>query len=162
MRFLAALVSSVLLVTAASAGARSPAAQLPAPPQCSSADNSKHAWLHVPTPGLPGGHPLYVRFCGPARAVVRVRGKTFDIRGGSCDDTSGYETIGIGLHAFARAPTASYVAYASSTAPAVFVQLPGIRSAMGQALTTGNPIRSGTFLGHFRDGTPFSGSWTCN
>lgn len=150
------MLLSLLVAAAASAGA------LPPPPQCSVADNSKDAWLHIPTPGLPGGHPLYSRFCGPARAVVQVHGKTFDIRGGSCRDIAGYETIGIGLLAFARAPTAAYLGYGSATAPTVFIQLPGIRDATGQAITTGSPIRAGAFVGHFRDGTLFRGNWTCN
>ena len=159
---------TVLSVTAAALAVIAPAESsaaardtLPAPPLCSAADNSRHAILSVPTPGLPGGHPLYVRFCGPAQAVVQVHGKTFDIRGGACDDTQGYERIGIGLHAFAHAPTARWIAFAASTAPAVFVQLPGIRYAIGQAATSGNPIHTGTFAGHFHDGTPFTGSWTC-
>jgi len=160
MTALWATTASLVVVapSAFSAGARG---ALPAPRQCSAADSSRHSVLSVPTPGLPGGHPLYVRFCGPAEADVRVHGKTFEIRGGACEDTQGYERIGIGLHAFADAPTARWMAFASSTAPAVFVQLPGIRYAIGQAVTSGNPIRAGTFAGHFHDGTPFAGSWAC-
>lgn len=134
---------------------------LPAPPRCSAADYGRHAILHIPTPGLPGGHPLYVRYCGPAHAVVRLHGKALSIRGGSCGDTQGYESIGIGLHAFAPAPTARSLGFASSTAPAVSIQLPGVRYATAKALTNGKPIRTGTFVGRLHDGTPFSGSWTC-
>jgi hypothetical protein len=135
---------------------------LPAPPHCTATDNGKQAILHIPTPGLPGGHPLYVRFCGPAQAVVRLGGSSYRIRGGSCTDTTGYEAIRIGLHAFAHAPVrASFLAFVSSAAPAVFIQLPGIRYATGQATTSGTPIRSGRFSGHLRNGTPFDGSWTC-
>jgi hypothetical protein len=134
---------------------------LPPPPRCTAADNSKHTILHIPTPGLPGGHPLYVRYCGLAQAVVRLAGTSYRIRGGSCADTKGYERIGIGLHAFTHAPTASSLRFASSTAPTVDIQLPRIRYATGRATTSGTPIRSGRFTGHLRNGTPFDGSWTC-
>ena len=42
-----------------------------------------------------GGAPARV-FCGPATATVRVGGKTFTFRGGTCDRTSGYVTVNLG------------------------------------------------------------------
>lgn len=66
---LVAICSFVLLLTAWSHGSDSPAA----PPRCSAADEN----LSIERGG-------YLRWCGPARAVIYLRGKTYRIRGGFC------------------------------------------------------------------------------
>jgi len=35
-------------------------------------------------------------FCGPAKASIHAGGKTFSIRGGACDKTSGWLAVNIG------------------------------------------------------------------
>ncbi len=57
-------------------------AGVPTPPSCSSADAQRRAILF--SGAYSTGGSGYSRHCGPGRAVVRLRGKSFTIQGGRC------------------------------------------------------------------------------
>src|SRR4051794_14465912 len=68
-----------------------------------------------------GGHPGRA-FCGPAHAAVRVGGRTFQLRGGSCTRTAGGLTLNIGtvVPGVARSPRSYFgLTIGSPTGPAV-------------------------------------------
>jgi hypothetical protein len=74
-----AIVTTILIALAVGAWAANAAA--PLPPQCSAADIQSRATLQ--TPG-------YVRYCGPAQAVLWVGGKRFAFKVGRCSPTRMY------------------------------------------------------------------------
>jgi len=44
-------------------------------------------------------------FCGPARATVRYRGKTYSFRNGSCVTVANALTVNVGVETFAHPPS---------------------------------------------------------
>jgi hypothetical protein len=54
---------------------------------------------------------LYTRFCGPAEAVVYVRGAPVHIRGGFCRRNKGLASISVGLLAFPSAAPRNGIAF---------------------------------------------------
>ena len=75
-----AIVTASLVVLALGAWAAEAAA--PMPPQCSAADTQRRAILF--SGAYSTGGSGYSRNCGPGRAVVQLRGKSFTIQGGRC------------------------------------------------------------------------------
>lgn len=188
----AAAATALVAVAAAVSNSGSPRF-LPAPPTCSAGVNREQGqtpfahsgsppWtIHIPTPGLPGGHPLYLRFCGPAQAVIRLHAKVVRITdGGHCVRAAGYGGVAVGLVENAPAPAgqALTISIHSTRQAGTFktgetpgrlvvaaVQLPGARQVLGAGLTgtitIAESLRAGTFALRLRDMTPVTGSWTC-
>jgi hypothetical protein len=69
------MVVCVLVVPASSVGRPSLA-----PPPCSALDTKEQKNVYAPS----RGNPVYIRHCGPARALVRLNGRAYRIRGGHC------------------------------------------------------------------------------
>jgi hypothetical protein len=172
LRFLSAGVLALLLV--AWADGRSEAS----PPRCSPADSRKGVTL----PSGKGVHdaPLYLRSCGPARAVVRLNGKTYVIRGGWCwrewvvsgDRTRrAFRGVNVGLLANRPAPPARGISFwwdKRVTRPGRVmvaesaIELPGVRLSGDGPVTIAKGLNSGTF--RFVDRTSpasLSGSFSC-
>ena len=86
----AAIVTASLAVLALGAWAAEAAA--PLPPKCSALNTRNHATLRS------GGY-AYERYCGPGRAVIRVRGKaftkSFTIEGGNCSGNLNRRSFGL-------------------------------------------------------------------
>ncbi len=85
------MLCALVLLAAGWTHAANPA---PAPPQCTFNDHWGHKTLST---------KLYTRFCGPAEAVVYVRGAPVHIRGGFCRRNRGLASISVGLLASPRA-----------------------------------------------------------
>lgn len=162
----------------------------PAPPLCTFNDHWGHKTLSVRKPGKPAGK-LYIRFCGPAEAVVYVRGAPVRIRGGFCRRDEGLASISVGLLAFPPAAPRNGVAfrfYPPTIRPGTFsvedgpaepfvpaqIQAGGIRvgtlargptgegvQIQSGTLTVRKSMRSGTFAIFTSNGRRVTGSWTC-
>ena len=147
-------------------------AAAPIPPKCSALNTQRHATLR--TGGLYPQH-WYERYCGPGRAVLRVGGKSFTIKGGNCSGNAnrrsfgliGYGGAGKGFW-FRLAPVVTdsgrdrwYVRPGPVTIIDGTVQLPGFDSLPGNRGTAiiSKDLESATFS----LGTPskITGSWTC-
>jgi hypothetical protein len=133
-----------------------------APRSCSTADRLlKHALV---------SHGYYT-MCGPASAVIRVKGTSYAIHGGNCAD-------GVRLYFGVLGPGSAphrgfFIDLAHKRAGAVDVTdgevefVPGVRAALsGTALVKPGPTR-GTFDVYGRSasgptGSKFTGSWTCS
>ena len=179
------LLAAVLLCgLVAFAGGWTRGRALPPPPRCPSGVTNPPAtphklwpWLlHVPTPGLPGGHPLYLRFCGPAHAVVRLNRRAYTITSGNCDRAPGPEGEGIGVGLMANPPASPargltidiHTAIRAGTIPTgagplvyIALQLPGLRSGIAGKIIIDASTHAGRINGRLDDGTPVTGSWTC-
>ena len=79
---LASCVALLIVIVSVTVVARIPAAT---PPKCSASDTQHHRTLHGTA----------TRFCGPARAVMRIEGKSFTITGGSCSGNRGSVRMGV-------------------------------------------------------------------
>lgn len=161
----------------------------PAPPQCTFNDHWGHKTLSVPKPGKPG-NKLYIRFCGPAEAVVYVRGAPVRIHGGFCRRDQGLRSISVGLLAFPPAAPGKGVAFQfhpPTVRPGTFsveetaepfvpaqIQAGGVgvgslaRGPTGEGvqiqsgtLTVRKSMRSGTFAIFTSNGRRVTGTWTC-
>jgi len=121
-----------------------------------------------------------VNWCGPAKATVKLAGKTLTFKGGKCGigKVSGLSAwaLNIGRSTFPPAkPKFMYFGAVSGKWKAgtytsefgIAFQTPGKRYTVGQkkvTITAG--AKKGTFSGRAfgdqdRKGTPVSGSWTC-
>jgi hypothetical protein len=155
---------------------------LPAPPHCSAANTRHNAILVVDNPTT--HEPLYVRYCGPARAVVLVNGTTYTIRGGLCfplrstrlrTPRQRLEAVAIGMinnppatparHVdFWWDPPTATVAHRAFTMAEYDIYVPG-----GPFATFGGPgtgvvgkrLNGGTFKIENSTGEEITGSWTC-
>ena len=159
--------ASVLLLTAWTTQAASPGR-----PGCSVKDTRRNTTLVVKG----GFHdaPLYLRYCGPARAVVHLNGKAYTIRGGWCRrrrEGSGGE-VAIGLIANQPAAPGQGVAlvWPNPMGPARIddaeIEVPGIRVAASGTATVGKGLKGGRFTLYGPDqsgptGMSLTGSWTC-
>jgi hypothetical protein len=160
----------VFLVTAWTGGSA-----LPAPPSCSAAD-TRHNALLVETP--------YLRFCGPARAVVYLNGTTYRIRGGYCvprravrarTPRKRFGGIAIGLVADPPAPPGLGADFrlrppVTHGQPITIgdseIEVPGTRVAASGTVVVDNDLNGGWFSLYGRDasgptGPLVSGSWKC-
>ena len=146
------------------------------PPTCSVADTQRNASLVVNDPTT--GQPLYFRFCGPARAVVYVSGKTYRIRGGHClplrsrrSRTQRHLLKGIAIGLLTNEPAAPGRGISlgrwTVTRPGPVtiddseIQVPGGRVAASGIVVVGKKLNGGWFSLYGRDGPLVSGSWTC-
>lgn len=161
----------------------------PALPLCTFNDHWGHKTLSVRKPGR-AGLKLYIRFCGPAEAVVYVRGAPVRIHGGFCRRDEGLRSISVGLLAFPPAAPRKGVAFQidpPTTSPGTFgleqtaqpfvlsqIQADGLavgslgRGPMAEAiriesgtLTVRSSMRSGTFAIFTSNHRRVTGSWTC-
>jgi|SRR4249919_2250423 len=146
----------------------------PTPPRCSAADTRRNAFLW---------NSLYSRFCGPARAVVHLNGKTYRIRGGHCLPRRSPRTktkrrrlngMEIGLLADSPAPAGRGISLihwmATQPRPVTIedseIEVPGTRVAASGTIIVGKGLKGGTFSLYSRDasgptGVTLTGSWTC-
>jgi hypothetical protein len=154
------------------------------PPQCSAADTKQQKTLLVPSTG----NPVYIRYCGPARALVRVKGRAYRIRGGRCirgalgapKRTSKRIFAGIAIGLIANPPARPGLGISfwwdpPSTRPRRVtiddseIEVPGRRIAASGAVVVGRKRNVGD-VGTFRlygrtgagpTGDRVTGSWTC-
>jgi hypothetical protein len=151
------------------------------PRQCSAADTKQQKTLVLPSTG----NPVYFRYCGPARALVRVNGRAYRIRGGRCiGDALGVPkrtsnriaAIAIGLLAPPPArPRLGIVFWWDPpstrqrrvTIHESEIEVPGRRIAASGAVIVGRNVGDvGTFRLYGRAGAGptgdrVTGSWTC-
>ena len=158
------IVSATLIALTLAAWSADAAA--PIPPKCSALNTQRHATIHAAG---------YERYCGPGRAVLRVAGKAFTIRGGNCSGNLNRRSFGVigrgglpGKGFWARLePVVTddgrrrwYVRPGRVTIMDGEVQLPGLDSLphQGTAIIS-RDLRSATFS----LGSPpkITGSWTC-
>lgn len=134
------------------------------------------------------GGAAVLGWCGPAKATVKLRGKTLAFKGGVCGTVGGVGktnwTLNIGKYTVppAKPKFSSFGAAGRSKAGTymkgefvVSFQLPGKQYALQGGPVWGLPWpkvtisaggKRGTFSGHaflnaLGKGTPVSGSWTC-
>jgi hypothetical protein len=111
-------------------------------------------------------------FCGPAKAVVKVGGKTLHFKGGKCEKLSGYYTVNLGSITLPPAKP-KYMYFGLTTTkrggthsvkdvPLVW-QTPGKRFALWKgSVTISGSLRSGKFSGTTLEAAQkASGSWSC-
>jgi hypothetical protein len=171
---LGALVATALIVGPTLANVAAPA-----PPTCSAADTRRHAILTVKDPST--HEPLYIRYCGRARAVVQFEGKSYPIKGGFC--LRGYRAHGertlqgvaIGLLANPPARPGRDVSFwwlpaAIRAGPIAIddseIEVPGNRIAASGIVIVGPRLAGGRFTLDGRTaagptGKHVTGSWTC-
>jgi hypothetical protein len=177
------VVAAVLVVPAlATQSSGETRRALPAPPHCSAANTRHNAILRVNNPTT--HEPLYIRYCGPARAVVSVNGTTYTIRGGLCWPLRSTRlrtprrllgAVDIGMFANPPAtparhvdfwwdPPTATVAHRAFTMAEYDINVPG-----GPFATFGGPgtgvvgkrLNGGTFKIENSTGEQITGSWTC-
>jgi hypothetical protein len=129
------------------------------------------------------GEPLYERFCGPARAVVYLNGRTYRIQGGHCFPVRSPRTrmkrrlltdITIGL--FSEPPAAPgrgiWLPHFAATQPGPVqiddsaIDLAGMRLAASGTVLVGEGLKGGSFFLYDRTasgptGITLTGTWTC-
>jgi hypothetical protein len=138
------------------------------PPVCTAAQTREGAVLSVP--GGPNDSPRYTRMCGPGRAIVRLAGRSFAIRGGRCDKPRhGLRWVYFGLITNGpQSPSAEgfSIVMEKGDRPGVvnvidsIVQASGLNLAPTGTTTVARDLRSGTFV--LRSGEKrITGSWTC-
>ena len=137
-----------------------------------------HPAVAETTACAPGPHKTKVRgqeaikFCGPAKAVVRVGSKTVRFSGGECRVVGGHFTINIGTSVGAtfKGPRPDYFGMTTQTAKAGKQRAPAIAITFGgkgtalwkQSAVLARGLKRGTFTGKvFFKTTPVSGSFTC-
>jgi hypothetical protein len=144
------------------------AAATPTPPVCTAAQMKQGAVLSVP--GGPHDSPRFTRMCGPGRAIVRLAGRSFAIRGGRCHEPRpGPRWVYFGLITNGpQSPRATgfSIVMDEGDRPGVvnvsdsIVQAAGLNLAPTGTTTVARDLRSGTFV--LRSGEKrITGSWTC-
>jgi hypothetical protein len=131
------------------------------------------------------GEPLFMRACGPARAIVYLRGKTYRIRGGFCYPrrSTSLRTprrrlggVFIGLITNPPAPPGRGLDFhwqrpvsrgGAITVDDSEIELGGIRVAASGIAVVGRELSGGWFSLYGRDssgpkGPLVSGSWSCD
>jgi hypothetical protein len=163
-------ISTAALLLSAWSG-RAPALT---PPTCSAEDTRRGATLNSAS-GEAGG-PLYIRFCGRGRLLIRVNGRSWVIRGGNCTQARGVpptRSVDFGLITNKPAPPGRGVMLwwvlppnRSQPVPAQewAVQLPGFsfHTASGRPTVIAKGPKAGTFS--LRDDATqlrVTGRWTC-
>jgi hypothetical protein len=147
------------------------------PPKCSTADAFGNRTLNSPR----GGAPTYIRYCGPASAVVRVDTRHFAISGGHCFQVAtssgrkGLQGIAVGLLSNPpRAPglgvsfwwSTPLARAGSVTIDDSEIELGRMRIAASGTVRVGKNLSGGTFRLYGRDafgptGPRVTGTWTC-
>jgi hypothetical protein len=164
-----AICGSVLLLPAWSTASSSSG-----PPRCSATDTRRNNVLRTHS---------YVRFCGPARAVVYLKGKTYRIRGGFCfprrstrlkKPRQRLDGIAIGFFSKSgqpgRAVTFGGGDWGATHAMAITIDdsaivVPGTRVPASGIVVVGKKLDGGWFSLYGRKLRPTGpleiGSWTC-
>jgi len=166
MRVLAvtALVSSVLVLAGWTAQR-----DVTAPRDCTAVETRQRAVLTTEDPTDASGAPAYFRYCGPAHAVVRVRGISYAISGGFCGHRySQTRWLFFGLTVNGNRPGAKGLSLVLQPANKdgranigdSIVQVGGLDLAPRGTAVQRNGLRAGTFSGVWK-GTHVSGSWVC-
>ncbi len=167
-----AIVTAGLIALATAGWAADTAA--PAPPKCSALSTQRHGRL-VTGPWNTGG-PGYVRYCGPGRAVLRVGGTSFHIKGGTC--RAGQASVRFGLLGYGGLPGRGFIARlqpaGTDARPRWYlrpgripiidgeVQLPGFQSLPHQGTAiVAKDLQSATFSLGDPARPRITGSWTC-
>jgi hypothetical protein len=151
------------------------------PPRCSSDDTAQQKTLTKPEPKA-GQWPIYIRFCGPARARVRVNGHTYEMRGGRCYRGSGAQESkgglsGIGIGFIANEPARPGLGISFFWIPPLTqaglvaiddseIEVPGLRVAASGSAVVAKGLSSGSFKLYGRTaagptGDRVNGSWNC-
>lgn len=171
---LAPTVAAVLTLAAAAPALSGTADEAATPKPCSS-DNV--------------GGATVVNWCGPAKATVKLGGKTVTFKSGRCGVSPGFDgkpalTVNVGRYTTSPAkPKFSYFGLAGKPKPGTYAsgehlisfQLPGKSYAVQGGPVWGLPWpkvtiaaggKTGTFSGHAflgaaRKGMPVTGSWSC-
>ena len=150
-------------------GAWAAEAAVPLPPECSAADTQRRAILFSGGWGT-DDKPGYSRYCGPGRAVVRVGGKSFTLKGGRC--TSRRAGFGVLWNGIGNAPPGRGFWFLLERANRPGrndiidggVELPGVTPAhttgRGTAIVA-KSLKSATFSLKGPSQTKITGSWTC-
>ena len=166
MRLVVTLVVVALSIPALAAWASS--GDVAVPRKCTLADTRERAILQTAIDPTSGG-PAYMRFCGPAHAVVRVRGVSYAINGGSCGHAYSqtrwvyFGLITNGANAGAKGLSrVLHPANKDGRADIVdsIVQVAGLNLAPRGIAVQSNQLKAGTFSGIW-DGTHVRGSWRC-
>jgi hypothetical protein len=151
------------------------------PARCSATDTRRNNVVRTDS---------YLRWCGPARAVVYLNGKTYRIRGGSClprqstrlkKPRQRLDGIAIGFMPRKEGmPPGRTVSFGGGGWPATpsthaqaitiddsEIQVPGAAVAASGIAVVGKKLNGGWFSLYGRDnsgptGPLVSGSWTCN
>jgi hypothetical protein len=149
--------------------------QTPAPgvPECSAEQMRRGAVLNSGT--APSGGPLYIRFCGPGRVVVRQAGKRWEVPSGLCtehrraDGRIVVRNVMFGVLTNDPAPNLVGVAFwwdaprkpkqRPVTVNDAAFELPGFVAAGFPMVTSAGP-RGGTFV-FLRSHPRVTGRWTC-
>ncbi len=126
--------------------------------------------------------PVYIRFCGPARALVRVNGRAYRVQGGRCYRGPGTQAstrtltgIGIGLVVNEPARPGLGVTFfwvpPSTHAGLVKIddseiEVPGRRVAASGSVIVAKSLNGGSFRLYGRTasgptGDRVTGTWTC-
>ena len=169
----------VLLLATGPAWTTSPAALTP--PRCSPTDTKHQKTLTKPEPRN-GQLPIYFRFCGPARALMRVNGRAYRVQGGSCyrglrTQASTRRLMGIGIGLIANKPARpgfgiTFFWVPPSTHAALVaiddseIEVPGRRVPASGSVTVAKSLNSGSFRLYGRTesgltGDRVTGTWTC-
>jgi hypothetical protein len=147
------------------------------PPQCSSADTRRNATLLAPSPNA----PIYLRYCGPARAVLRIGTNRYVIKGGHCLrgtnlPTAGPRLAGIAIGLLSNAPKPGrgigfwwgppFTTVGRLQIDDSEIEIAGMRVAASGTVIVGEDLNSGRFLLYGRDasgptGPLVRGSWSC-
>ena len=158
---LATSITVLLMLAGWAAGASTPL-----PPNCSGerpAFRFSGGWGSDDQPG-------YVRYCGPARVVIQVDGRSFTINGGHC--TAQRVRFGVLWNRIGEAPTGRgfWLLLDPRNRPGRIgiadaeIQLPGVGlrapTATGTA-TVAHGLKSATFSLRTGGGLKFTGRWTC-
>jgi hypothetical protein len=158
---------SVLLLTAWTTKAASST-----PPRCTVGDTRRNA-THFEAP--------YSRFCGPARGVVYLDGKTYTIRGGHCNPRQSPRkkrrlltdiTIGLIADEPAAPGRGIWLPHLQATRPGPVqiddseIEMADTRVAASGTVLIGTGLKSGSFFLYGRDasgptGVTLVGTWTC-
>ena len=120
-------------------------------------------------PGVQVVGARYVRvFCGPARAMLVVAGRTYRFRSGECFRSKDFTNVNIGTYTVSGAPLGRYIRVVGPSRDgttrrgSVSWQLPGILDGIsGAQLTLKARGTRGSFSGRTRSGRPASGSFNC-
>ncbi len=116
----------------------------------------------------PGGHGSTRTFCGPAKATMKSRGRTYRFnQGGKCSATSSNWSINIGTITLHGTPKHAYFgitsfgAKAGRHSAAVSYQLPNgtNKSLKNATVTLARGLKNGTFSGRNPSGGGKSSGW---
>ena len=139
------------------------------PRKCTAIETHQRTVLTTEDPTDGSGAPAYFRHCGPARAVVRVRGTSYAITGGFCGRRySQTRWVYFGLIQNGNRPGAKGLSLVLQPANKdgranivdSIVQVGGLDLAPRGTAVQSNGLRAGRFSGTWK-GTQVRGSWVC-